>query len=70
MCKNGEFCSLGGNLVWTIQTLISISLYIATRKKKQIAHVHQQLDKARAELDAVKLSVEQQKRDLLRASFA
>jgi hypothetical protein len=42
----------------------------STFPRDQIAHVHEQLDKARAELDAVKLSVEQQKRDLLRASFA
>ncbi len=48
----------------------SISPFHSALPHEQIAHVHEQLDKARAELDAVKLSVEQQKRDLLRASFA
>ncbi len=57
---------VSNNLVWTIQICLSHSTF----SREQIAHVHEQLDKARAELDAVKLSVEQQKRDLLRASFA
>ena len=58
---------VSNNLDWAIQKHL-LSLF--TLPHDQIALVHEQLDKARAELDAVKLSVEQQRRDLLRASFA